>query len=185
MFDCAPTPLPGLMLLTARRSSDARGVFVKTFHAGFFRSHRLADDFAESFYSISRRNVLRGLHFQAPPADHAKLVHCALGQILDVVVDLRRDSPAFGQCFDIVLDAARPQLLYIPPGFAHGFLTLSDTAMTSYAVTSTHDPARDGGILWSSIGYAWPVSAPIVSDRDASLPPLFALDSPFHGGRGH
>lgn len=179
MFEISETKIAGLRRLDPIVRSDARGRFVKTFHADFFAAHGLRTDFAESYYSLSRNGVLRGMHFQTPPAQHAKLVHCAAGRILDVVVDLRRSQPSYGQFVSFELDADKGSLLYIPEGCAHGFLALTDNAMTVYNVTSVYAPGEDSGILWSSFGFEWPISAPLLSDRDLGFQPLSRFDSPF------
>lgn len=164
----SPTALAGVLLLDNFVSEDRRGTFVKTFHAGAFAELGLAVDFRESYYSVSQRDVIRGMHFQLPPHDHDKLVYVTQGEIIDVVVDLRADSASFRQYVALPLVAHR-RAVYIPRGCAHGFLTLSDTATVVYAVSSVYAPAADAGIRWDSIGYEWPVSAPIVSDRDAAF----------------
>ncbi|MBB4104582.1 dTDP-4-dehydrorhamnose 3,5-epimerase [Allorhizobium borbori] len=179
MFEISKTEIAGLMRLDPVVRSDTRGRFVKTFHADFFTAHGLRTDFAESYYSLSRKGVLRGMHFQTPPAQHAKLVHCAAGRILDVVVDLRRSEPSYGQFVSFELNADKGTLLYIPEGCAHGFLALSEDAMTVYNVTSVYTPAEDSGILWSSFGFEWPVREPLLSDRDLGFLPLSRFDSPF------
>jgi len=166
-----PTALPGVWLLANFVSDDRRGTFVKTFHAEAFAQQGLAVDFRESYYSVSHRDVVRGMHFQRPPHDHDKLVYVTQGEIVDVVVDLRPDSPTFRQHVALPL-AAHRHAVYVPRGCAHGFLTLSETATVVYAVTSVYAPAADAGIRWDSIGYEWPVSAPILSDRDAAFPSL-------------
>ncbi|HLP69629.1 MAG TPA: dTDP-4-dehydrorhamnose 3,5-epimerase [Rhizobium sp.] len=179
MFDVIKTSLAGVMVLKPVVRGDPRGRFVKTFHAGFFEEQGLRTDFVESYYSVSAKGVLRGMHFQLPPAQHAKLVYCCSGRIHDCVVDLRRDSASFGRHFDIELDADASTMLYIPEGCAHGFLSLTEDAMTVYNVTSVYDPASDSGILWSSFGFAWPHAAPLLSERDRTFVPLAEFKSPF------
>jgi dTDP-4-dehydrorhamnose 3,5-epimerase len=179
MFELTELALPGVVLLRPQIRTDGRGRFVKLYHAGFFAEQGLAGDFAEHYITRSHRNVLRGLHFQAPPADHAKLVTCTEGAILDVVVDLRRDLPSYGHAISCRLESEQADLLHIPSGCAHGFIALSDQASTLYAVTSLYDPASDHGILWSSIDFAWPVAEPILSDRDHAFPALVDFVSPF------
>jgi len=136
-------------------------------------------DFREQYYSISKKNVLRGMHFQLPPHDHYKLVTCVEGRILDVVVDLRRSSPTFGQHLCVELSGVRADSIYIPSGLAHGFLVLSRRALVLYNVSSLYAPLHDTGIRWDSAGIQWPVVAPQVSERDAVLPPLAAFETPF------
>lgn len=163
-----PTALAGVMLLENFVSQDKRGIFVKTFHASSFQESSLTVDFQESYYSVSHKDVVRGMHFQLPPHEHDKLVYVTQGKILDVIVDLRVASPSYQQHVAIPLDE-HTTAVYIPRGCAHGFLTLSETATVVYNVTSVYEPAADAGIRWDSIGFAWPTQTPIVSDRDAAF----------------
>lgn len=171
--------LSGCFEIIPQIFSDERGLFVKTFQCEIFAQHGLVDSFAEEFYSWSNRDVLRGLHFQIPPAEHTKVVTCLSGKVLDVVVDLRIGSPTFGQHELFTLREGDTTMLYIPSGLAHGFLTLSDKALMYYQVTSIHNPEYDKGIHWDSAGIAWPIISPVVSARDAALPDLDNFDSPF------
>jgi len=173
-----PTSLAGIMLLENFVSQDKRGVFIKTFHANSFQESNLAVDFRESYYSISHKDVIRGMHFQLPPHEHDKLVYVTQGEILDVIVDLRQSSPSYLQHVAIQL-AEHASAVYIPRGCAHGFLTLSDTATVVYNVTSVYEPTADAGIRWDSIGFKWPIDNPAVSDRDNSFISLEEFVSPF------
>jgi dTDP-4-dehydrorhamnose 3,5-epimerase len=173
------TAIPGCWKINQHTFRDERGSFVKTFHSGFAAEHGLATSFAEEFYSWSKRGVLRGLHFQSPPAEHTKVVTCLSGEVLDVVVDLRTGSPAFGQHAMFSLRGDEAAMLYIPTGLAHGFLALSDDALMYYQVTTVHNPACDSGIRWDSAGIPWPVTLPVISTRDASFPTLAEFSSPF------
>lgn len=178
-MEVRPTPLAGCLELRPRVFGDERGRFVKTFHAGQFRDLGLETGFREQYYSVSGRGVLRGMHFQTPPDDHAKLVTCLDGEVMDAVVDLRRGSPTYGQAYALTLSGAEATLLYVPAGLAHGFFTLSDSATLLYNVTSVHSPAHDAGVRWDSVGVAWPGAQPILSARDAAFPRLEEFDSPF------
>jgi dTDP-4-dehydrorhamnose 3,5-epimerase len=162
------TVLPEVLLLENFVSHDKRGTFVKTFHANSFHKNGLAVDFKESYYSISHKNVIRGMHFQLPPHEHDKLVYVTQGRILDVIVDLRATSPSYRQHIAVPLDE-HTTAIYIPRGCAHGFLTLSEVATVVYNVTSVYEPTADAGIRWDSIGFAWPTQNPIVSDRDVAF----------------
>jgi dTDP-4-dehydrorhamnose 3,5-epimerase len=173
------TGLAGCLQLFPRASRDARGWFVKTFHEEQFAAAGLATHFAEEYYSVSRRNVLRGLHFQTPPRDHAKLVYCTAGAVLDVVVDLRAGSPTFGQHRRFTLTGVKRNALYIPTGFAHGFYVTRGPATMIYKTTTVHSPAHDAGVLWSSCGIRWPARKPLVSERDRAFPALDDFASPF------
>ncbi|CAM3563978.1 dTDP-4-dehydrorhamnose 3,5-epimerase family protein [Paracidovorax anthurii] len=183
------SPLPGCYQIQPAVHPDGRGRFVKTFSRAEFLSRGLACDWAESFYSVSRRGVLRGLHFQRPPHHHAKLVHCSHGRLFDAVVDLRRGSPTQGRFATFELDAERGNQIYIPAGFAHGCYALTEGATIVYHVTSAHAPQHDAGIRWDSAGIPWPDGHPLLSERDRGHPPLQDFDSPFamvdglsHGG---
>lgn len=174
-----PTPLPGLLLIRAVPFADRRGGFLKPFNEAFFQENGLATDFKEFYYSVNRKDVIRGMHFQTPPCDHAKLVYVSRGRILDVVVDIRRSSPSYGHFFEAELNAEDGCCLYIPSGFAHGFCSLEDDSVVNYAQTSCYDSQHDCGISYRSFGFPWPVSDPILSDRDLGFPDLKDFDSPF------
>lgn len=171
--------IPGCYEVVPSVHTDARGTFVKTFHAPTFHALGLATDFAEEFYSESNKNVIRGMHFQLPPEDHIKLVYCTSGVVMDVVVDLRQGSPAYGRHAVFELSPASANMVYIPKGMAHGFCALSDRATMMYKTSTAHAPDLDHGIRWDSAGIRWPVMAPILSARDAGLPSLDQFASPF------
>lgn len=179
MFELRPSRIPGCVELQPRVFEDARGRFVKVHHEQAFARLGLATAFAEQYYSVSHKNVLRGMHFQLPPADHAKMVYCVQGEVLDAVIDLRVGSPTFGQHALFELSAANANSVYIPKGMAHGFLTLSEEAIMVYNVTTTYSAEHDTGVLWDSAGIPWPVDVPVMSDRDKSFPALNAFGSPF------
>lgn len=168
-----PSLIQGVYEIENRIFKDQRGEFVKTFHADQFESHGLDIDFKESFYSVSRKNVIRGMHFQLPPFDHSKLVYVVDGEILDVVVDVRRGAETFGRYFFARLSSENAKSLYMSKGFAHGFLTLSEQATVVYLTTTVHSLSHDAGIRWDSFGFDWlGVDQPIVSDRDKAFSPL-------------
>lgn len=175
------TALPGVLRLEPFRHQDIRGSFVR-----MFRSSELAAAVGhevvwhESYVSTSIPGTVRGLHFQLPPHDHWKLVTCLSGQVLDVVVDVRRNA-TYGQFVSIELHAASGTQVLIPPGCAHGFCVLGDNPATLLYHTSTeHTPSHDTGIRWDSAGIAWPISGtPILSERDQKLPGLADFISPW------
>lgn len=179
MFTVQHSALAGCLELQPKVVEDLRGRFVKPFHADEFARLGLASAFCEQYYSHSHRGVIRGLHFQTPPHDHAKLVYCVAGEVLDVVVDIRQGSPTFGHVATFALSAAKGNAVYIAPGMAHGFCVLSEQATLIYNVTSAYSPAHDAGILWSSIELDWPVHDPVVSARDQQFPTLACFDTPF------
>ncbi|MBI5700637.1 dTDP-4-dehydrorhamnose 3,5-epimerase family protein [Candidatus Saganbacteria bacterium] len=158
---------------------DARGSLVKFFEEEQFLTHKLPTCFAEDFYSKSSKGVLRGMHFQTPPAAYSKIVCCLFGEVFDAIVDLRIGSETFGQHETFELSAKVSHLLYLPAGVAHGFYVLSSEAILLYKTSFKHSPANDGGIHWSSAGVPWPNNKPIVSERDAKLQNLKDYKSPF------
>lgn len=173
------TPFEGLYVLETVHFQDERGGFQKLFNDDFFKENGLDRDFKEFYYSVNKKNVVRGMHFQLPPFDHTKLVYVSKGRIKDVVVDLRKQSATFGQCFSIELDEDKAQYLYIPKGFAHGFLSLEEGSIVNYAQTSCYSKEHDSGILQSSIGFDWQIENPIVSGRDLTFKTLQEFQSPF------
>ena len=178
MFETRDTAIEGCFELQPIVRSDSRGQFVKTFHADYFRSHNLETDWREQYYSVSRKGVLRGMHFQRPPHAHSKLVYCTSGTVLDVVVDLRVGSPTYGNHVSLEISSSATNVLYVPEGLAHGFYALSDATVV-YNVSTVYSPDHDDGVLWSSIGMDWPDAAPNLSERDMKFSALADFNSPF------
>lgn len=172
-------PLPGALLLRPPVFRDARGDFVKTMSPAFVAEVGFTEPWVETFLTVSRRGVLRGMHAQLPPCAHAKLVHCIRGRVLDVIIDLRRDHPTYGRHAMLELSDQDPLLLYLPVGYAHGFLALEDNSTLLYQISSAHSPAHDVVIRWDSFGFTWPISAPVVSERDARGIKFDDFESPF------
>ena len=168
-----PTSLDGVLLLEPAVHGDDRGFFVETFRANVWGELGIDVEFVQDNHSRSRRGTLRGMHFQTDPGQ-AKLVRCARGQILDVVVDLRRDSDTFGRWDGHELDDANLRQLWVPVGFAHGFCVLSEEADVVYKCSSYYDPATEAGIAYDDpdVGIAWPDLELLVSERDRSAPRL-------------
>lgn len=173
------TIFEGLFILETINFQDNRGEFQKLFDYEFFHKNGLDTDFKEFYFSVSQKNVIRGMHFQLPPYDHSKLVYVSRGKINDVVVDLRKQSNTYGQCFSVQLDNKSGQYLYIPKGFAHGFLSLEDGSIVNYAQTSCYSKDHDCGIALDSIGFNWDVANPIISKRDLTFERLADFKSPF------
>jgi dTDP-4-dehydrorhamnose 3,5-epimerase len=171
--------IPGLMLLQPPVFHDLRGSFTKVFHEESFRAAGLPFSPREEFFTVSRKGVLRGMHFQLPPAAQDKVVFCPRGRALDVVLDLRRASPTFGRHFSRELSGTNLELIFIPAGLAHGFLALEDDTTLFYLASQAHSPAHDSGVLWNSFGFDWPVSEPILSTRDQDFNTLPQFVSPF------
>lgn len=173
------TPFEGLFILETKNFQDERGGFQKLFNYDFFVENGLDTDFKEFYYSVNKKGVRRGMHFQIPPYDHVKVVYVSYGKILDVVVDIRNSSQTYGKCFSIELDDQKAQYLYIPKGFAHGFLSLEDNTIVNYAQTTCYNKVCDCGIDQNSIGFDWGIEKPIVSGRDLTFPSLKDFFSPF------
>jgi len=172
------TALEGVFEIENKKFEDHRGLFVKTFHTDVFSESGLESDFKESFYSVSKKGVLRGMHFQLPPYDHAKLVYVTNGEILDVAVDIRKNSSTFGEFFSTNLSSKNVKSLYMAKGFAHGFLTMSDSATVVYLTSTIRSPEAESGIRWDSFGFDWlGVISPIISDRDSLLGELGSLNA--------
>ena len=163
------TKLGGVVLLEPRVFGDERGFFVETFSKEAWAGLGVDAEFVQHNHSRSGKGILRGLHFQTEPGQ-AKLLRCARGAIFDVAVDLRRGSPTYGQWEGHVLDDERHRQLFVPVGFAHGFVVLSEVADVSYLVSSVYDPATEAGIAWDDpeVGVDWPLDDPQVSQRDAT-----------------
>ena len=173
------TSFEGLFVLQTANFQDNRGGFQKLFNFDFFKENGLDYDFKEFYYSVNKKNVVRGMHFQTPPFDHTKVVYVSKGKIKDVVVDIRKNSPTYRQYFDIELDDQKGQYLYIPKGFAHGFLSLEEGSIVNYAQTSCYSKDNDCGIDSLSVGYDWGVANVIRSRRDLTFEKLSKFNSPF------
>lgn len=173
-------PIPGVVLVKPVIYEDARGSFVKSYHRGRFREALGVDPrFVEEFHTTSKKGVLRGMHFQVPPADHDKFVTCLAGAIWDVVLDLRAGSPSYGKSHGVELTGGNRLGIFIPAGVAHGFLTLHDQSLVLYRTTHAHAPECDTGVRWNSFGFDWGVENPITSEKDAKLPAMADFKSPF------
>ncbi len=173
------TYIEDLFIIEHNTISDNRGQFVKTFHAADFSLNGLETGFCESFYSISNKNVIRGMHFQLPPNEHIKLVHLISGRICDVVLDIRRKSSTYGKFFSIELEGSSKRSLYIGKGLAHGFLSLAENSVVEYHTSSLHNPTSDFGIHFDSFGFNWNTLHPIVSLRDKNFLYFKHFESPF------
>lgn len=170
--------VPGPLLFTPRVHRDERGYFLERWRADAHESAGLTARFVQDNLSRSRRGVLRGLHFQRPPHAQGKLVSVVRGRVLDVVVDLRRGSPTFLAHLKVVLDDEEHRQLWVPRGFAHGFLALAEVCDVLYKVDAHHAPEAEGGLRWDdpALGIDWglgelvPETSPVLSPKDASLP---------------
>lgn len=171
-FEIFDTDLRGLKEISPEVFEDERGLFMETYKRTAFEAAGIDGRFIQDNYSKSRANVLRGLHYQLGEAAQAKIVQCIEGVIFDVVVDLNQESPTFGESSSMVLSEHNKKMLYVPRDFAHGFLTLSDTAKVRYKVDNEYAPNKEGGIIWDdpTLAIDWPVADPILSEKDSNWP---------------
>lgn len=174
-----PTKLPGAVIIEPRVFGDSRGFFLETFSAPRYAEHGIREAFVQDNLSKSRRGVLRGLHLQSPTFQ-GKLVSVIAGEVFDVAVDIRLGSPTFGQWEGVALSGENKRQFYVPPGFAHGFVVLSDEAIFSYKCTRLYRPDEEISIAWNDrdIGIDWPIETPTLSDKDKNA--LRLSDVPKH-----
>lgn len=167
-----PETIPDVVRIRSGRHADSRGRFSERFRSSAFGAAGLPTDFPQDNWARSGRGVLRGLHYQLPPAAQGKLVWVARGRIFDVAVDLRPDSRTRGRWVALELDDREGEMLWIPPGFAHGYQVLSEEADVIYKVTSEYAPELDRGIRWDDpeLAIPWPLPDPVLSERDRGLP---------------
>jgi len=171
--------IKGLQILEPNVFKDNRGTFVKIFTDDFFKTYGLNLSIKESYYSISHRNVIRGMHFQIPPYDHVKLVYVPFGKILDVVLDLRKESPTYGKYSSIEISSDNGKVLVIPKGLAHGFKSLEDNTNVTYLQTTCYHQEYDFGIKYDSFNFDWNCIDPKISERDKNFIPFDTFHSPF------
>lgn len=173
-FNFIKTTVPGIVIIEPSVFGDARGYFMETYHKEEFAAAGITDDFVQDNQSMSHKGVLRGLHFQKENTQ-GKLVRVIAGSVFDVGVDVRPNSATFGKWVGVELSSENKRQLYVPQGFAHGFLVLSETAEFTYKCTDVYNPSAEGGILWNDpeIGIQWPVGiSPLLSEKDEKLPLL-------------
>ena len=165
------TGLKGVLILEPDVFPDERGFFLETFNSARYQDAGICVNFVQDNVSFSKKGVLRGLHFQHPQSQ-GKLVQVLSGQVFDVAVDIRIGSPTFGQWESFELSDANHRQIYIPPGFAHGYCVISETAIFSYKCTDFYNPATEGGIIWNDpeLNIDWPIREPILSPKDAGYP---------------
>ena len=173
--------IEGAYLIKSFSSIDNRGKFVKTYNNSDFNQNNLNFIIKESYYSINKKDVIRGMHFQLPPYSHNKLVYVSSGKIIDVILDLRKNSKTFLEFCEIHLSENDNTSIYIPSGCAHGFISLKNDTTMVYNVDSEYSRDNDSGLRFDSFGYNWKVKKPILSKRDIKLPNLsnFLTDNPF------
>ena len=170
-----------LILIEPKVFHDERGFFIETYKHSDFVGFGIKEHFVQDNHARSKRNVLRGLHYQKNPKAQGKLVRCLRGKIFDVAVDLRKGASTFGQWIGVELSEENNSMLYIPPAFAHGYVALSDFVDVIYKCTEEYSPENERGIIWndSDIKINWPIENPIISDKDRNLPMLKDADNNF------
>ena len=175
------TEIEGLLIIEPTVFADQRGYFFESFRLDKLQEFGVQEKFVQDNESKSQKNVLRGLHFQRYPFAQGKLVKVVKGGVLDVAVDIRKDSPTYGKWFSHELNENNKTMLWIPPGFAHGFLTLRDDTIFQYKCTNYYDKASEGSIRWNDpdVNILWNVENPIVSEKDQQAPFLKDFISPF------
>ncbi len=177
------TNIPDLTIIEPKVFGDHRGCFFESFNYNEFKNNIYEVNFVQDNESKSSRGVLRGLHFQKPPFAQAKLVRCVKGKVLDVAVDIRKGSPTYGNFEIVELSEENKRQLFVPRGFAHGFIVLSNEAIFSYKVDNWYSPEHDSGILWNdaSLNIDWQINSDevLLSEKDKALQLLENLDSPF------
>ena len=180
-FAFKPLEIPDVILVELKAFTDNRGFFSETYRQSAFKQSRISVSFVQDNRSRSERGVLRGLHYQKNPAAQAKLVSVIRGEIFDAAVDIRKRSPSYGRWVAAVLSDQNHRLLFIPEGFAHGFVVLSDEADVVYKVSAEYCAENERGIIWNDplIGIEWPVKNPLLSPKDAQLPTLENADNNF------
>lgn len=171
-MNISKTKLEGLLILQPKVFEDSRGYFFESFRLDVLQSHGMNLDFVQDNESKSDKNVLRGLHFQNPPYEQGKLVRVVKGSVLDVAVDIRENSPTYGQWISQVLSGENKTMIWIPPGFAHGFLTLENNTLFQYKCTAYYNKESEGCIRWNdpSLNIWWNINKPIISDKDQTAP---------------
>jgi len=173
--------IPDIIVVEAKAFPDNRGFFMESFKESIFFENGIIAKFVQDNYSHSVKGVLRGLHWQKDPAAQAKLVTVITGEIFDVAVDIRKGSPTYGKWVSEILSNQNHKMLYVPEGFAHGFLALSDEADVVYKVNREYSAENDRGLLWNDpkIGIKWPIEKLIISDKDLQQPLLENADNNF------
>jgi len=175
------TGIKDLLLLKPKVFKDERGYFYESYNQANFKAIGIDIEFTQDNQSLSNKDIVRGLHFQAPPHAQDKLVRVIKGSVLDIAVDIRKNSPTYGKHFSIELTEDNFLMLYIPKGFAHGFATLYDNTIFSYKCSDTYHPETEGGLQWNDreIGINWGIENPILSEKDKKYEPFSLFVSPF------
>lgn len=180
-MEIIPSQIPGLLLIKPKVFGDDRGSFCETFSRQVFLNAGVTEEFVQDNQSVSKANVLRGLHFQSPPHAQAKLVRVTRGAVLDVALDIRKGSPTYGKHEAVLLSAENNLQFYIPAGFAHGFVSLEDDTVFQYKCSAYYNKPSEGCILWNDpdLGINWNVSGPLLSPKDLEGLRFKDFNSPF------
>lgn len=173
--------IEGVVVIKPTVFEDERGHFFEYYQKELFAQNGIKDDFVQDNQSLSQKGVLRGLHFQAPPYAQAKLIRVIKGAVLDVAVDIRKNSPTYGKHFSIELNERNKKQLYIPVGFAHGFFTLEDNTIFSYKCSNYYHKTSEGALLWNDkdLSINWNVAQPVLSEKDKEATPFQQFSTPF------
>ncbi len=173
--------IQGPLLIEPRVFTDDRGYFYESYNEAAFYAAGITEHFVQDNQSLSKKNVVRGLHFQSPPFAQGKLVRVMQGSVIDVAVDIRKSSPTYGKHVRVELNAASRKMFYIPPGFAHGFAALEDDTIFLYKCTNLYDKVSEGGIIWNDpdLNIDWGVEQPIISSKDLELPSFRQFETKF------
>lgn len=180
-FKKIATEIEDLWVIEPDVFGDARGFFMEAYNREAFQAIGMETGFMQDNLSFSRKGILRGLHFQAPPFAQGKLVSVVLGEVLDVAVDIRKGSATYGKHVAVHLSGENHRMLYVPPGFAHGFLVLSEECYFSYKCTQVYNKEAEGGLMWNdpSLGIDWEVDQPLISEKDSYYRPFTEFESPY------
>jgi dTDP-4-dehydrorhamnose 3,5-epimerase len=182
-FRFTPTEIPDVVLIEVDTYPDDRGFFRETYKESGYAEGGFPWTFVQANFSKSRKDVVRGLHFQYQPAGIGKLVSVTHGRILDVAADIRPDSPTYKRWVSAELSGENGSMLYVPPGFAHGFCALEDDCLVNYMMTGEYSPVHDAGVRWNDpeIGIEWPIDEPILSPKDSNQPFLNEIEERLRG----
>jgi len=180
-MDVSTTNIEGLLVIQPKVFGDERGYFFESFRDDVLNNHGVYSKFVQDNQSKSNKGILRGLHFQKAPHAQGKLVRVVKGSVLDIAVDIRTNSPTYGHHFSIELNEVNKTIFYIPPGFAHGFLTLEDNTLFSYKCTNYYNLESEDSVLWNSesLNIDWGIENPILSEKDNTAPNFKDFKSPF------
>jgi dTDP-4-dehydrorhamnose 3,5-epimerase len=174
-------PIDGPLIIKPSIFSDSRGYFYESYNEFSYKNSGIQFNFVQDNQSCSQKGTIRGLHFQAPPFDQGKLVRVIKGAVVDVIVDIRKNSPTYGKHFSVELNEDNHLQFWIPPGFAHGFETLTDNTLFLYKCTNVYNKASEGGLLWNDpeLNIQWQTKQALISEKDELLPLFKNLNSPF------